>query len=147
MHAEVGEAIHLGRLHREFLKEGIYFYNYNYHPAKSPAIYGKLVPILLLELSYLSWPLPNMQSSDSFKAKLFYDFRRCMKASIGSLNMHIKWFMPIGIFVDLTAIVNKIHRTPTLLIIKKLANNTFSNLMDDMSKQMTLSGAPLLVRA
>jgi hypothetical protein len=127
MHAEVGEAIHLGRLHREFLKEGIYFYNYNYHPAKSPAIYGKLVPILLLELSYLSWPLPNMQSSDSFKAKLFYDFRRCMKASI--------------------AIVNKIHRTPTLLIIKKLANNTFSNLMDDMSKQMTLSGAPLLVRA
>jgi hypothetical protein len=73
-HAEVGKAIHLGRWHRELLREGIYFYNHNYHPAKAPEVYGKLVPILLPVLNDPSWPLPDMQSSKAFRAKLSYDF-------------------------------------------------------------------------
>jgi hypothetical protein len=130
-HAEVGKAIHLGRWHRELLREGIYFYNHNYHPAKAPEVYGKLVPILLPPLSDPSWLFLDMQSSKAFMAKLFYDFRRCMKASTGSPSTHIKWFMPIGIFVDLIAIADNIHWTPTLFVIKDVADDTFSSLMDD----------------
>jgi hypothetical protein len=124
MHAEVGEAIHLTRTHRELLKEGIYFYSHTYHPTKALAVYNELIPIPLPPFKDPVWPLPDMASSEAFRAKFFYDFRKSMKSSTGSQSTHIQWFVPISVFVDLFAVADDICRTPTLFVIKDLADVT-----------------------
>ncbi|KAG0596720.1 hypothetical protein M758_UG279200 [Ceratodon purpureus] len=131
MHAEVGEAIHVGRSLRELLKESIYFDSHTYYPAEPPLLFGDLVPAPLPPFSDPSWQLSDMASSEAFRAKLFQDFRKCMKSSSGSRSTHIQWFMPIGIFIDLFAVADNIHRTPTLFVIKNLTDTAFASLMDD----------------
>ena len=130
MHAEVGELIHHDRSHRELRDASIYFYRWIYAFAVGHRLYGQLEEIPLPSFNSLSWPLPDMSTSESFRAKMRLHIRLAMKPNTGSRRSHVQWFMPLTVFIDLFAsAVNRV-RSPTLFTIRNLEAGSFDDLMD-----------------
>jgi len=114
--------------HKQLLEESVFFYNVWYHPNKNG--YGYVEPILLPNFNDPSWPLPNMATSEAFRARLRSDFQSSMKHSTGNRQTHISWFIPIAVMIDLFSIASSIHKTRTLWIFKDLSEELFNSLMD-----------------
>jgi hypothetical protein len=128
-HADVGEASKGTRNHKELLENSVFFYNAWYHPDRDGG-YGRVVPIPLPDFNDPAWPLPDMATSESFRAKMREDFISSMKPTTGSRATHISWFMPISVMVDLFACAPNIHRTRTLFVFKQINQGLFDSLMD-----------------
>lgn len=129
MHAEVGEASKGCRTHRQLLEESIFFYNAQYYPPTFGG-YGHVEAITLPNFNDVAWPLPDMSTSEAFRAKLREDFLMSMKPTTGSKMTHISWFMPICVMVDLFACSPSIHKTRTLFVFKDMSDELFASLMD-----------------
>lgn len=69
------------------------------------------------------------------------DFLRACKPSTGSKITRISWFMPIAVTVDLFAVANSIHRTPTLFVFKHISDELFASLMDKGWNEAIILGA------
>lgn len=130
MHADIGELIHHDRTHRELRDVSIFFYKWVYVPATGDGLYGHLEEIPLPRLSSPTWPLPDMSTSEAFRAKLRFDFRTALKPNTGSHRSHCQWFVPFMVFVDLFAGAKNKIRSPTLFTIRNLDDREFADLMD-----------------
>jgi len=130
-HADIGEVGRGSRSHRDLLHDGIFFYNAMYIPKKKNGAFGIVEPISLPAFDDPTWPVPDMASSEAFRAKLRFDFQTSMKPTTGSRATHLQWFMPIGILVDLFAPgSNCMHKTPTMFVWRSLSKPLIESLMD-----------------
>jgi hypothetical protein len=76
------------------------------------------------------WPLPDMLTTATFRAKLRSDFIASMKPNTGSRQTHLQWVMPITVMVDLFSCAQTIHRSKTLFVFKAVTEKLMSSLMD-----------------
>jgi hypothetical protein len=129
VHAEVGEASKGFRNHKQLLEDSVFFYNAKYYPSTTGG-YGHVEAIPLPDFNNVAWPLPDMSTSEAFRAKLREDVLMSMKPMTGSRVTHISWFMPIGVMVDLFACASSIHKTRTLFVFKEISEELFDSLMD-----------------
>lgn len=130
MHADIGEAQRGVRTHRELLNESIFFYNAMYHPRLGQERYGRLTAIDLPPFEDPEWSLPDMATTEAFRAHLRLDFLASMKAQTGSRATHLQWFMPVHVMVDLFSVANNIKKTPAYFIFKRPSDDLLSSLMD-----------------
>lgn len=130
MHSEIGELTRGTRSHLELLEDSVFFYNSSYIPRSSPSTFGKLQPIALPSFDSPDWPLPDMWTTEAFRAKLRHDFQNSMRPNTGSKQTHLSWFMPIAVFIDLFSIGVDMHRTPTMFVYKHATAELCSSLMD-----------------
>lgn len=130
MHADVGDLIHHDRTPRELRDALIFFFKWVYVPPAGTRLYGSLERIPLPPFNSPSWPLPDMSTSEAFRAKMRKDFQLALQLATGSRRSHIKWFMPLTVFVDLFASATNRQRTPTLFTIRDIEDHVFNDLMD-----------------
>ena len=130
IHAEVGELTRGNRSHSELLQDSVFFYNALYRPPSDRTILGTLVPIALPAFDSLDWSLPDMATTELFRAKMRLDFHNSMRPSTGSKQTHLSWFMPIGVFVDLFYIGDDMRRTNTMFVYDTVTEELCSSLMD-----------------
>lgn len=91
VHADIGELVHHDRSHRELLNASVYFFKWVYAPPAGSELYGALEEIPLPSFNSSAWPLPDMSTSECFRAKMRTDFRGAMKANTGSRRSHAQW--------------------------------------------------------
>jgi len=103
--------------------------------------YGHVESIPLPDFSDPSWPLPDTATTESFRARMRLDFMSSMKHTTGNRATRISWFMPIGVMVDLFAIMPSIHRTRTTWVFKALSSEVFDSLMDSGWDTKVVTGA------
>ena len=144
MHSEIGELTRGNRLHSELLADSIFFYNALYKPRREPGGFGRLEPIALPSFDSPEWPLPDMSTTESFRAKLRQDFHSSMRPTTGSKQTHLCWFMPIGVFVDLFFIGSNMHRTKTMFVYKHASDELCASLMDSGWDSKVTFGADVL---
>lgn len=131
VHSDVGEATRNGRSYKELLDVGIFFSNLVYVPPTPGLLYGSVEPLLLPSFSDPEWPLPDMHTSEAFRAKLYADFQSVTKSTTGSRMGHLQWFLPLHVFVDLFAAAeDTMRRTSTLYIVENPSEEVFTSLMD-----------------
>lgn len=130
VHAEIGELYRGGRSHRELLQASLFFYNARYYPRTGQQQYGRLEEIPLQSFEDPAWPLPDMLTTESFRAKMRLDFLASMKPSTGSKQTHLQWFMPIIVMVDLFSSASSIHKTKTLFVFKNATHELMLSVMD-----------------
>jgi hypothetical protein len=131
LHIEVGEAIRNGRSYWSLLDNGTFFFKEVYVPPTTPELYWHLEPLPLPELDDPDWPLPDMDTSESYRTKIACEFRQVMKATMGSKFGRVHWFIPIHVFVDLFAVGSSyVPKTATLYIFAQPCTNLLSSLMD-----------------
>ena len=102
------------------------------------SLYGELEEIALPRFSSPSWSLPDMMTSEVFRAKMRLDFRSALKFSTGSRRSHLQWFLPLHVFVDLFASAPTRTRSPTLYTICDIDNVVFGDLMGARWDQKTM---------
>lgn len=129
-HAEVGELMRGNRLHKELLHDGIFFYNALYVTQTPGTQFGRVEPIPLPSFNSTDWPLPDMSTTEAFRARLRLDFQNAMRPTTGSSQTHLSWFMPICVFIDLFAAAHTFQRTPTMWIFKEVSDQLCQSLMD-----------------
>lgn len=142
-HAEIGELSKGSRSHKKLLEESIFFYNSFYHPSLK-GDYGRVEPIALPEFLDEAWPLPDMATTEAFRAQMREDFFCSMKPSIGSKTTRLSWFMPITVMVDLFAVASTIHRTQTSFVFKEVSQNLFASLIDKGWQEKICVGADII---
>jgi len=130
MHAEIGELTRGSRSHKDLLQVGVFYFNAEYFPRISVHGFGHLKPIPLPKFDSVDWQLPDMSTTESFQAKLRFDFQNVMKPSIGSKQTHIPWFMPLGVFIDLFAAASEFHRTASMWVFKHVQEPLCQSPMD-----------------
>ena len=130
LYHEVGEAARNGRSHKQLLENGTFFLKAVYVPQSGSCLYGSLEELPLPGLGDPNWPLPNMQTSEVFRARLAIDIAEAMKGGSGSKATHVKWFMSVHVMVDLFAVADNIRRTATMYIFKTPLATVLSSLMD-----------------
>jgi len=119
----------------------MYFYKWVYVPPVGLEIYGRLEEIPLPGFNSKAWPLPDMSTSECFRAKMRTDIRSAMKPNIGSRRSHAQWFMPIHVFVDLFATAPNRIKTATLFSFRNLPQSVFDDLMDSgWNQKVTVAG-------
>jgi len=72
----------------------------------------------------------DMSTIESFQAKFRLDFQVAMRPSTGSKNIHLSWFLPFSVFINLFYVIDSIQRTPTMYVVKFVDDNLCSSLMD-----------------
>ncbi len=132
LHGAIGEATRGTRTHKELLQSGILFYDSSYVPPVKKGKFGKVIPIPLPQFDDPSWPIPDMHSSESFRARLFSDFHAAMKASTGGRVCRVSWFLPIHIMIDLFNVQGGLgmRQTKTLCVFKPASEALLASLMD-----------------
>ena len=130
LHHEVGEATRNGRAYKELLADGTFYLRAVYVPRSGNELYGSLEMLPLPELTDSDWPLPDMHTSELFRRKLAVDIAAAMKAGTGSSAVHVQWFMPIHIMVDLFACADTIRRTKSMYIFNNPSAKLLCSLMD-----------------
>jgi len=107
--------------------------------------YGKLLPIALPPFDSVEWQLPDIRTSEAFRAKLRQDIQTSMRPNTGSKLTHISWFMPIGVFIDLFSVAKEqMHRTPTMFVFKNVSEDLCSSLMDQGWDDKVIIGADII---
>lgn len=130
LHHEVGEAARNGRSYKQLLENGTFFLKAVYVPQSGSSLYGELEELPLPDLNDPHWPIPDMHTSEAFRAKLAVDIAEAMKGGTGSRAAHVKWFMPVHVMVDLFAVADNIRRTATMYVFKEPSNAVLASLMD-----------------
>lgn len=98
LHYEIGAAmIRSSRSYKQLLDNGTFFLRAVYVPKSGSSLYGSLEELHLPALDDPYWPLPDMHTSEAFRAKLATDIADSMKGGTGSKASHVKWFMPVHI--------------------------------------------------
>lgn len=144
MHAGVGALIHNDRTARELHDASIFFYQWVYVPPSGHRLYGDLEEIPLPGFSSPTWALPDMMTSEAFRAKLRLDFRATLKSSTGSRRSHLQVFMPFHVFVDLFTSAPSRARTPTLYTVRDISDQVFGDIMDAGWHQKTIESGDII---
>jgi hypothetical protein len=91
MHADIGTRIYYDRSPRELREASIYFFKFVYvPPTSSSGLYGDLEELPPMGFGTLDWPLPDMGTSEAFRAKLRRDFLAALKPNSESRRSHIQ---------------------------------------------------------
>lgn len=131
IHADIGELTRGDRTHKDLLEDSVFFYNHQYIPTRSSSSYGKIKPIPLPKFDSPEWPLPDMSTTESFRAKFRLDFQNAMRPGTSSKLTHLSWFLPIGVFVDIFHVAeNRIQKTKVMWIIKDVDDDLCASMMD-----------------
>ena len=144
MHDDVGDLIHHDRTSQELYDASIFFFKWVYVPPVGTCLYSSLEEIPLPPFNSPSWPLPDMSTSKAFHAKMRKDFQLALKPAIGSRRFHIKWFMPLTVFVDLFSFEINRQRIPTLITIRDIKDHVFSDLMDPTWHRKTIDTGDII---
>jgi hypothetical protein len=144
MHYEIGEETQGARTYAELRENGIYFYRYTYVRPTTCQLWGTLEDIPLTNLDDPDWQLPDMSTSEAFRAKLRTDFQRCTKVTTGSRMGHLQWFVPIHVLIDLIGVSKNVRRTPTLLKISDPEDALFDSMMDPSWDEKVVVGRDIL---
>jgi len=145
LHAEIGEATCGGRSHRELLEDSIFFYNATFRPPGPQSRYGKFIEIPLPLLESPDWPLPDMSTSEAFRAKLWKDFQGSMRPSTGSKRTHLSWFLPIGVFVDLFSVAQgDMRKTAHMFVFNRVSQDLSNSLMDQGWDSKIMNGPDVI---
>jgi len=75
VHSDVGEATRNGCSYNDLLENGIFFSNIVYVPPTPGDLYGTTEPLPLPTFDDPNWPLPDMHTSEAFRAKFRADFQ------------------------------------------------------------------------
>ncbi|CAM6094132.1 unnamed protein product [Calypogeia fissa] len=75
LHAKFGEATRGSRSPKELLDSGVFFYDAHYMPPTRTGKVGKVMPIAFSPLNDPSFHVPDMTTSEAFRARLFSDFQ------------------------------------------------------------------------
>jgi hypothetical protein len=129
-HADIGEVTKGDRTHKQLLEDSIFFYNAWYHPNPTNRGYGRIESISLPQFDDPAWPLPDMATTEAFRAKLQEDILSSMKPNTGSRATHLSWFMPVAVMVDLFVVASNIRKTRTLFVFKDISTQLFNSLID-----------------
>jgi hypothetical protein len=129
-HHEIRETTRGVRTHAELRDLGIFFYKDLYVPPTQGQLYGDLEPVPLPNLDDPEWPLPDMSTSEAFRAKIRSDFQRITKVTTGSHMGHLQWFIPMHVLIDFFAVSNNVRRTVTLLKVVQPEEALFDSMMD-----------------
>lgn len=141
VHADIGEMYRGGRTHKEMLDDSLFFYNARYYPRTGRQQFGCVEQIPLPNFDDPMWPLPDMLTTETFRAKLRSDFIASMKPNTGSRQTHLQWIMPITVMVDLFSCAQTIHRSKTLFVFKAVTEELMSSLMDKgWNSKVTMGG-------
>lgn len=130
LHHEIGEALRNGRTHKQLLENGTFYLRGVYVPACGLDLYSKIEALPLPQLKDQDWPIPDMNTSESFRLKMAIDIAGAMKGGTGSKAAHVQWFMPIHVMVDLFAKADTMRRTATMYVFKDPSSELFASLMD-----------------
>lgn len=99
-------------------------------PRSGNQLYGSLEALPLPELTDSEWPLPDMHTSEVFRRKLAVDIAAAMKGSTGSSAVHVQWFMPVHVMVDLFASADSVRKTRSMYIFNEPSEELLCSLMD-----------------
>jgi hypothetical protein len=130
VHHEIGEAGCNVRSHRQFLENGTFFLRAVYIPQAGMELYGSLEALPLPDLTDISWPVPDMHTSEAFHLKLAMDIAAAMKGGTGSKDVHVKWYIPTHVMVDLFVVANDVRRTSAMYIFNHPFEELLASLMD-----------------
>lgn len=128
-HAEIGELTRGSRSHSQLLEDSVFFYDAFYRPRHGTG-YGTIESIPLPAFDSPYWPLPDMATTESFRAKLWQDFQNSMRPTTSSKQTNISWFMPIGVFIDLFYVATNMRRTKMMFVYKEVTEELCASLMD-----------------
>ncbi|KAG0596266.1 hypothetical protein M758_UG238500 [Ceratodon purpureus] len=141
VHADIGEMYRGGRTHKEMLDDSLFFYDARYYPRTGRQQFGRVEQIPLPSFDDPMWPLRDMLTTETFRAKLRCDFISSMKPNTGSRQTHLQWVMPITVMVDLFSCAQSIHRCKTLFFFKGVTEELMSSLMDKgWNSKVTMGG-------
>lgn len=129
LHHEVGEATRNGRGYKDLRADGTFYLRAVYVPRSGNQLYGTLEALPLPELTDSEWPLPDMHTSEFFRRKLAVDIAAAMKGSTGSRAVHVHWFMPVHVMVDLFACADSVRKTRSMYIFNNPSEELLSSLM------------------
>lgn len=144
LHHEIGEAGRNGRSHRQLLENGTFFLRAVYVPRSGSELYGSLEALPLPKLSDIFWPVPDMHTSEAFRAKMAHDIAAAMKGGTGSKVTHVQWFLPVHIMADLFAVADDIRRTPAMYVFRSPSAALLASLMDPGWDEKWQSGQDII---
>lgn len=131
LHAEIGERTRGVRSHAELLRDNVFFYNATYIPRSNSLTFGTVIPIPLPGLESAEWPLPDMYTTEAFRARFRTEFQSAMRPTTGSKQTHFSCFLPIHVFVDLFVVASSnVTRKPTMFVFKPVKKELTDSLMD-----------------
>ena len=130
LHHEIGEALRNGRIHKQLLENGTFFLRGMYVPASGSDLYDNIEVLPLPQLKDQDWPVPDMNTLESFRLKMAMDIAGAMKGGTGSKAAHVQWFMPIHVMVDLFVKADTMQCTTTMYVFKDPSPELFASLMD-----------------
>ncbi|KAG0594895.1 hypothetical protein M758_UG120200 [Ceratodon purpureus] len=119
VHADIGVMYIGGRIHKEMLDDSLFLYDARYYSRTRRQQFGCVEQIPLPSFDDPMWPLPDMLTMETFRAKLCSDFISSMKPNTGIRQTHLHWVMPITVMVDLFSCAQSIHRYKTLFVFSK----------------------------
>ena len=106
-----------GRTKGSLAKNGLFFYDHFYNAPSHSGQWGSLIELALPGFCSGEWPLPNPSTSESYRCKLFYEIKKCLKSGIASKQSRITIFMPIIVFIDFFSSMD-VRALKTMLSIK-----------------------------
>lgn len=131
LHAEIGQRTRGVMSHAELLRDNVFFYNATYIPRSSPLTFGTVIPIPLPGLESGEWPLPDMYTTEAFRARFRTEFQYAMRPTTGNKQTHFSCFLPIHVFVDLFVVASSnVTRKPTMFVFKPVKKELTDSLMD-----------------
>ncbi|CAM6129340.1 unnamed protein product [Calypogeia fissa] len=132
LHVTFGEATRGSRSHKGLLDSGVFFYDAHYMPPVRTGKVGKVMSITFSRLKDPTFPVPDMTTSEAYRARLFSDFHMGMKASTGGRVCRLSWFLPIHVMADLFSVQSSVgmHQTKTLFVFKPASEELLASLMD-----------------
>lgn len=127
----IGERTRGVRSHAELLRDNVFFYNATYIPRSNPLNFGTRLPTPLPGLESSEWPLPDMYTTEAFRARFRIEFQSAMRPTTGSKQTHFSCFLPIHVFVDLFLVASSnVTRKPTMFVFKPVKKELTDSLMD-----------------
>ena len=87
----------------------MHFYSHSY-TIPTHTRFGTLVELPLPTFSNQEWIVPNLSTLECYRLKVRADIRNNLKATLGSRHVHLKWTMPIDVYVDLFSTNTSINR-------------------------------------
>ena len=130
LHHEVGEATRNGRGYKDLMVDETFYLRTVYVPQSGNELYGSLETLPLPELTDFEWPFLDIHTSEVFRRKLAVDIAAAMKGGTGSSVVHVQWFMPVHMMVDLFACVDSIRKTRSMYIFNEPSEQLLCSLMD-----------------
>lgn len=101
------------------------------HMYKIPTLarLGSIVELPLPSYSSQECIVPNMCTLESYRLKLRANIRNSLKTTLGSRRVHLKWKMPIDVFVDLFSTNTLVSRMKVSFVSRMIQMEWLNNFL------------------